>query len=277
MRSRNLPITLKTGAVLTGALFAMALVSLVFVPFDPARIDIGARFMAPGWPHLLGTDQLGRDVLSMIMSGAQTSIMVAALAVGIGMGVGVPLGLLAAARPGISDDLIGRGNDIIFAFPAIILAILITAVLGPGAFNAVLAIGVFNIPVFAQLTRGAARVIWTQDYVLSARVAGKNRTQISIEHVLPNLYALIVVQATIQFSLAIAAEAALSYIGLGAQPPTPSWGRMLNEAQTLFGWAPWLSIFPGLAIVLSVLGLNLLGDGLRDWLDPRLQARRGDV
>jgi len=163
------------------------------------------------------------------------------------MAIGVPLGLLAVGQGGVTEGVVMRGNDIVFAFPAIIMAILITAVIGPGAINAIIAVGIFNIPVFAQLTRGAAR--W--------------------EHILPNILNLIVVQATIQFGLAIAAEAALSYIGLGAQPPTPSWGRMLNEAQTMFGWAPWISIFPGVAIILAVLGLTLLGDGIRDWLDPR--------
>jgi peptide/nickel transport system permease protein len=159
--------------------------------------------------------------------------------------------------------------DVLLAFPALLLAIMITALLGPGALNAILAIGIFNVPVFARLTRGAALSLWTRDYVLAARVAGKGPLLISIEHILPNLLNTLVVQATIQFSLGILAEAALSYVGLGTQPPAVSWGRMLADAQTMIALAPRLAILPGLAIVLAVLGLNLLGDGLRDLLDPR--------
>jgi peptide/nickel transport system permease protein len=156
-----------------------------------------------------------------------------------------------------------RGNDLLFAFPSLLLAILITAVFGPGAVNAIIAIGIFNIPVFARVTRGGALDLWSRDYVLAARVAGKGRLRISFEHLLPNLAGLLLVQGTIQFSLGVIAEAGLSYVGLGAQPPSPSWGRMLNEAQTLTALAPSLALYPGLAVVLFVLGLNLLGDGLR--------------
>jgi len=176
----------------------------------------------------------------------------------------VPLGLAAAARRGAIDELIMRGNDLIFAFPALLLAILITAVFGPGAVNAIIAIGIFNIPVFARVTRGGALQLWTRDYTLAARVAGKGPLRISFEHILPNLAGLLAVQGTIQFSLGVIAEAGLSYVGLGAQPPTVSWGRMLNEAQTLTALAPSLALFPGAAVLLFVLGLNLLGDGLRD-------------
>ncbi len=161
-----------------------------------------------------------------------------------------------------------RTSDVVFAFPALILAILITAVYGPGAINAVIAIAIFNIPVFARLTRGAALPIWTRGFVMAAHTAGKNKFQISLEHILPNLSAVLIVQATVQFSLAVLAEAALSYVGLGAQPPTPSWGRMLAESQTMISFAPWLAIFPGLAIFLFVFGLNLLGDSLRRRFDP---------
>ena len=167
-----------------------------------------------------------------------------------------------------------RGNDLIFAFPALVIAILITAVFGPSAINAILAIGIFNIPVFARVTRGAALSLWTLDYILAARVAGKRDFRISIEHILPNIASLLVVQGTIQFSLGILAEAGLSYVGLGAQPPTPSWGRMLADAQTMIYLAPRLAILPGMAIVVMVLGLNLLGDGLRDHLDPRIRRSR---
>jgi peptide/nickel transport system permease protein len=210
----------------------------------------------------------------MIMVGGRTSIAVAIVAVGIGMGLGVPLGLLAAATRGsLLDELVMRGNDLIFAFPSLMIAILITASFGPGAFNAIIAIGIFNIPVFARLTRGSAASLWRRDFILAARVAGKGRVRISAEHILPNIANLLIVQGTIQFSLGILAEAGLSYVGLGAQPPLTTWGRMLNEAQTMMAFAPQLAIYPGLAIVITVLGLNLLGDGLRDLLDPKLKRR----
>jgi peptide/nickel transport system permease protein len=167
-----------------------------------------------------------------------------------------------------------RANDLVFAFPALLIAILITAVFGPSATNAIIAIGIFNIPVFARLTRAAALTLWTREFVMAARAAGKGSARISVEHILPNVTNLLIVQGTIQFSLGILAEAGLSYVGLGAQPPTPSWGRMLAESQTMFGFAPWLALFPGLAIVLTVLGLNLMGDGLRDLIDPRTRRSR---
>ncbi|MGI9263041.1 MAG: ABC transporter permease [Woeseiaceae bacterium] len=252
----------------------MALVSLVWTPYDPINnLDVGERLQAPSVRHILGTDHLGRDVLSQIMVGARTSISVAIVAVLLGVGVGVPLGLTAAARGGLFDEMVMRGNDIVFAFPALILAILLTALLGPGALNAIIAIGIFNIPVFARLTRGPALALWQREFILSARVAGKNKWRVSAEHILPNISNLLIVHATIQFSLGIIAEAGLSYVGLGAQPPTPSWGRMLAESQTMIGFAPWLALFPGLAIFLTVFGLNLFGDGLRDYLDPKLVGR----
>ena len=167
-----------------------------------------------------------------------------------------------------------RGNDLVFAFPSLLIAIMITAVFGASALNAIIAIGIFNIPVFARLVRGAALSLWTRDYVLAARVSGKGVARISFEHILPNVTNLLIVQGTIQFSLGILAEAGLSYVGLGAQPPTPSWGRMLAESQTMFSFKPHLAVFPGLAILLTVLGLNLMGDGLRDWLDPRLRRAK---
>jgi peptide/nickel transport system permease protein len=199
----------------------------------------------------------------MVMAGSKNSVGVALLSVIIGVFIGVPLGLLAAARRGTIDELIMRGNDLVFAFPSLLLAILITAVFGPGAVNAIIAIGIFNIPVFARVTRGGALQLWTRDYTLAARVAGKGSSRISFEHLLPNLVGLLAVQGTIQFSLGVIAEAGLSYVGLGTQPPTPSWGRMLNEAQTMTALAPTLALFPGAAVLLFVLGLNLLGDGLR--------------
>ena len=265
----------RLGAALCGVFAFLALLSLVWTPYDVAALDIANKLQPPSAAHWLGTDHYGRDVLSMIMVGARVSLAVALVAVGIGVGIGVPLGLAAAARSGGAlDEIIMRANDLVFAFPALLIAIMITAVFGPSAFNAILAIGIFNIPVFARLTRGAALSLWTRDFVLAARVAGKGRVWISLEHILPNLASLLIVQGTIQFSLGILAEAALAYVGLGAQPPTPSWGRMLAESQTMIAFAPRLALVPGLAIVLTVLGLNLMGDGLRDLLDPRLRRPR---
>ncbi|MEL6533435.1 MAG: ABC transporter permease [Pseudomonadota bacterium] len=270
-----MPWALLIGAVPSGLVLLAALISLVWVPHDVTALDITSRLQGASGAHWLGTDQFGRDILSMLMVGAQTSIAVALIAVGIGIGLGVPLGLAAAARRGAwLDEVIMRGNDVIFAFPSLVIAILITAVFGPSAVNAILAIGIFNIPVFARVARGGALSLWTLDYILAARTAGKGRARISLEHILPNIANLLVVQATIQFSLGILAEAALSYVGLGAQPPTPSWGRMLAEAQTMIYTHPMLAVLPGLTIVFTVLGLNLMGDGLRDALDPRLRGRR---
>lgn len=271
---RRLHLSLALGALVTAAVVGVALLSFVWTPYDPTAMAIAEKLRPPSAEHWFGTDHFGRDVASMIMVGSRNSIAVALIAVAIGVGVGVPLGLFAAARRGWLDDVVMRVNDLVFAFPALLLAIMITALLGPGAINAILAIGIFNIPVFARLTRGAALSLWTREYILAARLAGKGAARISVEHILPNVLNVIVVQATILFSLGILAEAALSYVGLGTQPPMPSWGRMLADAQTLIALAPHLAIFPGVAIVLAVLGLNLLGDGLRDILDPRLRRLR---
>jgi peptide/nickel transport system permease protein len=259
--------SLIAGALVTGSFVAAALIAPYWTPFDPRAIAIVDKLQPPNAHHWFGTDQLGRDVLSMIMAGARTSVGVAALSVVIGL-LGVPLGLLAAARRGAIDELVTRGNDVVFAFPALLLAILLTAVFGPGAINAIIAIGIFNIPVFARVTRAGALQLWTRDYASAARVAGKGSWRISCEHILPNLAGLLIVQGTLQFSLGVIAEAGLSYVGLSAQPPTPSWGRMLNEAQTLTALAPFLALFPGLAILLFVLGLNLLGEGIRRRTEP---------
>ncbi len=263
------------GGLLAAVFVAAAAVSFVWTPGDVTAVDIANRLQPPGGSYPLGTDHFGRDLVSMVMVGARVSIAVALVAVGIGMGLGVPLGLAAAATRGSwLDEVIMRGNDLVFAFPALLIAILITAVFGPSALNAIIAIGIFNVPVFARVTRGAALSLWTREFILAARVAGKGRIRISVEHILPNVANLLIVQGTIQFSLGILAEAGLSYVGLGAQPPTPSWGRMLAEAQTMISFAPHLALVPGLSIVLMVLGLNLMGDGLRDLLDPRVRKAR---
>jgi len=267
-------VGLTVGAVLTGLVILVALTSLVWTPHSATAIDVAHKLATPSAAHWLGTDHFGRDIASMLMVGAQNSIMVGVVAVSIGVGLGVACGLVAAARGGWVEEALMRLADFTFAFPAVLSAILITALLGPGALNSIIAIGIFNVPAFARLSRGAARGIWVRDFILAARVAGKGKLRITIEHVLPNIASLLIVQATIQFGVAILAEAGLSYLGLGTQPPNPSWGRMLNEAQTFLFIAPRLAIYPGLAIVLAVLGVNLLGDGLRDVLDPRLTRRR---
>jgi peptide/nickel transport system permease protein len=262
------------GGGLSLVLVLAALLSLVWTPYPIGTIDVANRLAGPSSAHWLGTDPFGRDILSLLLKGAANSILVAVVAVGIGILLGVPLGALASASGGWLDELVMRFSDFAFAFPALLTAVMITALWGPGAVNAIIAIGIFNIPVFARLTRGGALSLWQRDFVLAARLAGKGGVRITTGHILPNLAPLVIVQATIQFALAILAEAGLSYLGLGAQPPNPSWGKMLNEAQTFMFLAPQLAILPGLCIVLSVLGLNLLGDGLRDLLDPKLRRAR---
>ncbi len=266
--------SLAIGLVLTALVVLVAALSFAWTPHAPYDIDLAQRLRAPGATHWLGTDAYGRDVMSLLMVGARASIAVGLIAVGIGLVAGVALGLLAAARRGWTEEVIMRVADFGFAFPAILTAILFTAAFGPGMGVAITAIGIYNIPTFARLARASAAAVWTRDYVLAAQACGKDRWQITFGHVLPNIAPVLVVQATIRFAIAILAEAALSYLGLGTQPPQASWGRMLAEAQTLMFQAPLLAVFPGVAIALAVLGLNLLGDGLRDVLDPRLARSR---
>ncbi|MBI2772713.1 MAG: ABC transporter permease [Burkholderiales bacterium] len=262
------------GAVLSLLLAAAALLSFVWTPYSPYEVDMPAKLLAPGASHWMGTDAYGRDVVTLLLVGARASIAVGVIAVGIGLLIGTALGLLASARRGWVEEAIMRLSDFGFAFPAILSAIMLTAVFGAGMVNAIIAIGIYNIPTFARITRASANAIWAREFVLAARACGKGAFSITVEHVLPNILSVLIVQATIRFAIAILAEAALSYLGLGTQPPQPSWGRMLSEAQTLMFQAPLLAVFPGVAIALAVLGLNLLGDGLRDLMDPRLARKR---
>jgi peptide/nickel transport system permease protein len=262
------------GLALCLVFIGMALLSLAWTPWPPNTIAIPQKLQTPSALHWLGTDQLGRDTLSRLMVGARTSVAVGVVAVAIGLAAGLPLGLWAAARRGWTDEILGRAVDLTFAFPAILSAILITALLGPGAVNAILAIGIFNIAVFARVSRGAAMVVYGRDFVRAAQSLGRSRLDIALRHVLPNMANALIVQATIQFAIAILAEAALGYLGLGTQPPQASWGKMLLDAQTLLAQAPLQAVFPGLAIAVAVLGLNLIGDGLRDLMDPRMKVGR---
>ncbi len=262
------------GVLLSLALLAAALLSLVWTPWSPYEIDLPQKLRPPSAAHWLGTDVYGRDIVSLLLVGARSSILVGVVAVGIGVTVGTLLGLLAAARRGWVEETIMRLSDFTLAFPAILSAIMLTAVYGAGMVNAMVAIGIYNIPTFTRLARGSAKSVWGREYILAARACGKGPWAITWQHVLPNISAVLIVQVTIRFAIAILAEAALSYLGLGTQPPQPSWGRMLAEAQTMLYQAPLLAVFPGVAIALAVLGLNLLGDGLRDLLDPRLARTR---
>jgi len=271
LRSPNFLI----GAVITLVFVLAALLSFVWTPYDYLLQNIPNKLKPPSAEHWLGTDHFGRDILSMIMVGARTSIAVAFIAVTVAMVIGVPIGLWAAAKRGtLLDDVLMRANDLVFAFPALLIAILITAVFGPGAINAIIAVGLYNMPVFARLARAGALSLWQREFIMAARVSGKGAARISFEHILPNILNTLVVQATIQFALGILAEAALAYVGLGVQPPTPSWGKMLADSQTMISLAPHVALVPGLTIVLMVLGVNLLGDGLRDTFDPRLRRNR---
>ncbi len=265
---RNINFTI--GFFITLTILLTALLSFVFTPFDPNRMNLSERFQAPNQTHYLGTDQYGRDILSRVMKGSVNSIIVGLVAVSIGMGFGILLGSIAAFYRRWMDELIMRISDVLYGFPAVLSAILITSILGPGTINSMIAIGIFNIPIFARLTRATSLSIWERDYVTSARAIGRSDAGIIWKYILPNILSSLIVQGTVQFAIAILAEAGLSYLGLGTQPPHASWGRMLNEAQTFMGTSPYLAIFPGCAIALAVLGFNLFGDGLRDMLDPKL-------
>jgi peptide/nickel transport system permease protein len=276
MRGRSrirLNSALVIGGILTAVLIVTAILSLFWTPEVPTRVRIALRLKAPFEAGLLGTDHFGRDVVSLLMVGAWNSLAIAWPAVLLGAAIGIAIGCAAAAWKGIADEIAMRASDVVFAFPAVLSAIMIGALVGSGPLAAVLAIAVFNIPVFARVTRGVALQIWTLDYIAAARALGKHPLRITLEDVIPNIAGAPIVQVTIQLALAILTEAGLSYLGLGVRPPNPSWGRMLSDAQTYLSQAPHLAIAPGVAIALSVLGLNLLGDGLRDALDPTLRGR----
>ena len=272
--NRRAGTNLAIGAALTLAIAVIGLVAVVATPYPTDGVAIADRLKPPSADHWLGTDAFGRDMLSMLMKGAQNALLMGVVAVGIGLAVGVPAGLFAAMRRTLAGDAVLRLADLIFAFPAILTAVLIAALYGPGVVNAIIAVGLFNIAVFARVTRGAALQVMGRPFVSAALAVGRSPLSVAAVHVLPNAASAIIVQVTIQFAVAILAEAGLSYLGLGVQPPDPSWGKMLKDAQTLMFTHPMQAVIPGAAIMLAVLGLNLLGDGLRDWLDPRLRTIR---
>jgi len=248
-----------------------ALFGPYLTPYDPNAIDFSVRFSGPTWAHPLGADNLGRDTLTRIIYGARVSLQVGIIAVSIAATVGTLLGLVAGYAGRIVDEIIMRVLDVLFAFPAILLAIAILAALGRGIANAMVAIGVVYIPIFARIARGAVLSVRNEDFVEAARAVGANDFRILFRHIFPNTLAPLIVETTLSLAFAILAEAALSFFGLGTQPPDPSWGRMLSEGRAYFRQSFWMGLFPGLAIMLTVMGFNFLGDGLRDVLDPRLR------
>ena len=263
-------VTFSVGFAITALLLLTAGLSLGYTPRDPLEMSMEARLEAPSEVHPLGTDQFGRDLLSRIMVGALTAILVGVIAVGIGVGLGALLGMLSGYFGGWLDEVFMRLMDAVQGFPAILSALLIAAVFRPGLAITMVAIGVSFLPIFARLMRASFLELRDREFVLAARALGAGDAALIGRHILPNTLAPLIVQATISFPVAILAEAALSYLGLGTQPPHPSWGLMLREAQAFLGISPWFAVFPGAAIALTVLGLNLLGDGLRDLLDPRM-------
>ncbi len=257
------------GFCLITAFILLAVLAPVVAPYDPIKTSWALVRKAPSAAHWLGTDDLGRDMLARVIYGARASLLAGAISVAIALAIGVPIGMIAGYRGGFLDALISRITDAMLACPFLILAIALAAFLGPSLGNAMIAIGISATPIFVRLTRGEVMSVKVEEYVEAARSVGDTDLQIAVRHILPNIMPALLVQATLSVAAAIIAEAALSFLGLGQQPPAPSWGSMLNAAQRFLTNAPWMAIWPGLAIFLVVLSLNLLGDGLRDALDPQ--------
>lgn len=272
-RLRRQPLSMFAAAIVV-ILILTAIFGSILAPYDPNTIDMANRFAPPSLEHPFGTDDFGRDILSRVMVGARVSLMVGLIAVTISAIIGTTFGILAGYTGRIVDEIIMRVMDILFAFPAILLAIAIMAALGRGIGNAMIAIGIVYIPIFARIARGSVLSVRQEDFVDAARSVGSSDARIMFKHIFPNTTSPLIVEVTLSLSFAILAEAALSFFGLGTQPPDPSWGRMLSEGRAYFQQSVWLAIWPGLAIMLTVLGFNLLGDGLRDALDPRLKNVR---
>ena len=250
----------------------VALFAGILAPYSPIEQHAKDRLLAPTPAYLLGTDEFGRDILSRLMHGATNSLRVALLSVAIASTLGSAMGMTAGYVGGLFDNIVMRVMDLFFAFPAILLALTIVAALGPGAVNTILAISVVYTPIFARVARGPVLSLKAMEFVEAARATGLRHPRILLRHILPNSIAPIIVQITLALSWAMLTEAGLSFLGLGTIPPAPSWGSMLSDSRKLMELAPWMAIFPGLAIMLGVLGFNMLGDGLRDALDPRLRS-----
>jgi peptide/nickel transport system permease protein len=277
---RRKPATLVIGLVLVGLVVGVALISLFWTPYDPVELNVLDRLLPPGSDgYLFGTEKLGRDVVTQIMVGARTSLLVSLLATSVAVLLGTLWGLMAAGSNQRWQSVLTRTTDVGVALPGILFALVLATVIGPGITAAVVAIIVWFTPIQARITIGPARQVLSLDYVEAASAHGRSRWFILVNHVLPNISSLLIVQASVMFAVAILIEAALSFLGVGAQPPTASWGRLLKEAQPLLEVAPTLMIFPGVAIVIAVLGFNLLGDGLRTVLDPHesLAAKSADA
>jgi peptide/nickel transport system permease protein len=270
---RRLDASLTFGGAIVLALALLVLVSLFYTPYPPARQDIGGRLAPPSTTHLLGTDHLGRDTLSRLMEGAQNSLSVAVFAVAFASVVGTALGMIAGYFGGWADEVLMRFVDFVMGFPVVLLAILVIAAFGPGLRNSLIAIAVATVPSFARLVRGTLLSLREADFVLAARAGGAGNLRVLAAHLLPNLSSYLLVQVTISLGTALLADAGLSYLGLGVQPPHASWGRMVYEARGFLALDVWPAIFPGLAIATAILGFNLLGDGLRDRFDPRVAGR----
>jgi len=257
------------GLFVIALLVAAALLAPLISPYDPSLQTWSAVRKAPSALHWFGTDDVGRDVLARVIYGARASLMAGIISVAIAIALGVPAGLIAGYVGGFVDALFGRITDAMLACPFLILAIALAAFLGPSLGNAMIAIGITTTPIFVRLTRAQVMAVKVEDYVEAARAVGNPHWRIALVHILPNILPALLVQATLSLAAAIIAEAALSFLGLGQQPPAPSWGSMLNAAQRFLVNAPWMAVWPGLAIFLAVLSFNLVGDGLRDALDPR--------
>jgi peptide/nickel transport system permease protein len=268
---RRTPLGL-AGATLVAAFLLLTVAAPWLAPYDPVSADFASVLSPPTRAHPFGTDDVGRDILSRVVYGSRISLQAGLFTVAIALVIGLPLGLAAGFFGGRVDDLIMRASEVILSFPTLVLALGITAILGPKLIHALFAIGVVFVPHFARLIRAQVLSVKENDYVAAARALGVSDTRLLALHVLPNCLAPLLVQCTFSISFAILTEAALSFLGLGTQPPTPSWGIMLSMGRGYLEQAPWLGAFPGLAIFLTVLGFNLLGDGLRDALDPRLRA-----
>lgn len=261
-------VSFSVGILIVAAVLLITIVGAFYTPYDPIKMHIQESLAPPTWQHPLGTDSYGRDVASRIMQGASNTILVGVVAVSGGMVLGILFGLVAGLAGGMRDEAMMRVIDVLYAFPAVLSAILFSSVFGPNLTNCMIAIGIYNVPIFARLTRGSVLAAREEEYVAAAVAIGRSRAAVAWHHILPNIISPLVVQGTIQFAGAILAEAGLSYLGLGTQPPFASWGGMLRDAQTFMGLDPLLAVFPGISIAITVLGLNLLGDGLRDLLDP---------